>query len=83
MINNEWKKLPSMGTYQWVLTVSELEKYLKHNNLPKTGKKTDKVKCIIFHVSRSVQTLVAARQRPVANPDNDGSSSDDSGEEVA
>jgi hypothetical protein len=26
--------------------------------------------------------LVAARQRPVANPDNDGSNSDDSGEEV-
>lgn len=63
------------------LTVSELEKYLKHHNLPQTGKKTDKVRRIICHVSGNVETLVTASDRPIANHDND-SSSDDSEEEV-
>ena len=82
----------SYGSYIWEeltvngginkLTVSELEKYLSHHNLPKYGKKIDKIKRISCHVCRSnsgrekVQSLIAAQQPRIERSSNGDTNSD-------
>lgn len=73
MIDNDLKKL----------ILSMLEKYLNYQDLPKTGKNTEKVKLTICHVFRNVKIFVApVRQLQAAMSNTDDSSSDDSGNEV-
>ena len=55
------KKQKFVDDYNWAslleqgklgtLTVSELDKYIKHHSLPNNGKKPDKIRCIALHLS--------------------------------
>ena len=76
-----WEELTVNGGIN-KLTVSELKKYLSHHNLPKYGKKIDKIKRISCHLCRSnsgrekVQSLVAAQQPRIERSSNGDTNSD-------
>ena len=81
-VNQQEKHEKPYDKYDWQLvidgnlkklTVLELDQYLNYHKLPKTGRKSDKVKRIIFHISRSVETLplVTSKQGQTAKPEKD------------
>jgi hypothetical protein len=83
----DWKTIIPKGEHA-KLTVLQLDKYLSHNNLPKTGKKGDKVKRISYHffTSQSSNTVTTPKchGEDEHEPDSESSleSSDDEVQQI-
>ena len=52
----DWKGMLTKGTIG-KLTVSELNKYLEHHQLPLNGLKPDKIRTIVAHISTDLKAL--------------------------
>lgn len=69
----DWPSLLEQGKLG-TLTVPELEKYIKHHDLPNRGNKPDKIRCIALHLSKGNSFI--GPQENVEEDDEDDSDED-------
>lgn len=65
-----WQQIIENGTLG-KLTVPELDKYLNHHALPLKGKKADKVRTIITHMSSDVSEIAVEHDDNLSDEDED------------